>query len=112
MVERFSDGEQEDWNDDDSWGLDEENENEYISEATAFEEETKFGDDLGQQKVFQAGHTVNKHYNIIDKNEIHLVQNQRINEVHDELGISKDLASALLVKNGWNAQAAIDALLR
>jgi len=49
---------------------------------------------------------------VIDKNEIHLVQAQRINEVHEEVGISKDLASALLVKNGWNAQAAIDALLR
>ena len=30
----------------------------------------------------------------------------------DELGVSKDLASALLIKNGWNAQAAVDALLR
>ena len=30
----------------------------------------------------------------------------------DETGISKDLSSALLVKNGWHAQSAVNALLK
>ena len=52
MVERFENDEQEDWNEEDSWGLDDDEGNDYIQEATTGLEEVKQGEELGHQKVF------------------------------------------------------------
>lgn len=64
------------------------------------------------QKVFVASHKANLHYTMIPASEIENVQVKRIREVSEETGISEHLASALLMKNGWQPQQAIDALCK
>ena len=49
---------------------------------------------------------------MFEKDEIEAVQNDRIQEVVDKTGVSHDLSSALLMKNSWVAQRAIDALIK
>ena len=96
----------------DDWGLDYDQENEYADLAELTKVKSQVEDDgLGMVNVFQSGHGKSKHYTIIDTKDISAIQSSRVEEVSDQTGISKDLASALLLKNGWNETAAIDALL-
>ena len=74
MVESsYPDGGEDDWDEED-WGYGEEDE--YLPEMTMLEKKQSSQMDgaFGVQKVFQAGHSKNQHYTIIDANEIHVVQ--------------------------------------
>lgn len=50
-------------------------------------------------------------FSILEVKDIKKLQIERAKEVSDELGISENLARALLIKNGWGRQEAIDAIL-
>ena len=50
-------------------------------------------------------------FEILDVKEVQNIQARRIKEVADELGISATLARAILIKNAWERQDAIDAVI-
>ena len=50
-------------------------------------------------------------YSMIDTEQIFSIQEKRIEEVAESLGMSEDLSRAILIKNGWHVQTAIDAIL-
>ena len=50
-------------------------------------------------------------FSILEMKDIKQIQAERATEVSDELGISENLARALLIKNGWARQEAIDAYI-
>ena len=48
---------------------------------------------------------------MVDADNIFSIQAKRVEEVVEQLGITTDLARALLIKNGWETQEAIDEFL-
>ena len=55
---------------------------------------------------------IKSNYSILEVKDIKKIQMERIREVSEELGISENVARAMLIRNGWARQAAIDALLQ
>ena len=66
-------GGEEEWDEDD-WGLDGEGGDEYLTEEMGYDRKASAIEGVfAAQKVFQAGHSKNLHYTLIDKSEIHIV---------------------------------------